>query len=136
MVRTPWWPGVRAVVRFGRRTGTCGMEEASVAGESPDRSKQRESSAEPTSGSAGPVPEARREADDYKGVNRRNWNELVGSNNVVGIKTGTTTSALGNLVFAAKKDVGGETHTIVGAVVRQPPGGKDNDHPPGRPVRG
>ncbi|MEV5187884.1 D-alanyl-D-alanine carboxypeptidase [Streptomyces werraensis] len=33
------------------------MEEASVAGESPDRSKQRESSAERTSGSAGPVPE-------------------------------------------------------------------------------
>ncbi|MGB9996764.1 D-alanyl-D-alanine carboxypeptidase [Streptomyces pseudogriseolus] len=33
------------------------MEEASVAGESPDRSKQRESSAEQTSGSAGPVPE-------------------------------------------------------------------------------
>ncbi|MEW2076371.1 D-alanyl-D-alanine carboxypeptidase [Streptomyces sp. NPDC013433] len=32
------------------------MEEASVAGESPDRSKQRESSAEPTSGSGGPVP--------------------------------------------------------------------------------
>ncbi|MEY7980927.1 hypothetical protein AB8O53_32020, partial [Streptomyces pilosus] len=27
-----------------------------MAGESPDRSKQRESSAEPTSGSAGPVP--------------------------------------------------------------------------------
>ncbi|MDO0933925.1 D-alanyl-D-alanine carboxypeptidase [Streptomyces sp. DG2A-72] len=40
------------------------MEEASVAGESPDRSKQRESSAEPTSGSAGPVPEARSEAAD------------------------------------------------------------------------
>ncbi|MEV1078300.1 D-alanyl-D-alanine carboxypeptidase [Streptomyces sp. NPDC050211] len=40
------------------------MEEASVAGESPDRSKKRESSAEPTSGSAGPVPEARREAAD------------------------------------------------------------------------
>ena len=32
-----------------------------MAGESPDRSKQRESSAEPTSGSAGPVPEARTE---------------------------------------------------------------------------
>ena len=30
-----------------------------MAGESPDRSKQRESSAEPTSGSAGPVPEKR-----------------------------------------------------------------------------
>ncbi|MFH8976126.1 serine hydrolase [Streptomyces sp. NPDC017890] len=64
--------------------------------------------------------------DDYKGVNHPNWNQLVGSNNVVGIKTGTTTSALGNLVFAAKKEIGGETRTIVGAVVRQPAGGKDN----------
>ncbi|WP_425588619.1 D-alanyl-D-alanine carboxypeptidase [Streptomyces phyllanthi] len=64
--------------------------------------------------------------DDYKGVNHSNWNQLVGRNNVVGIKTGTTTSALGNLVFAAKKDVGGETRTIVGAVVRQPAGGPDN----------
>ncbi|MDT0614297.1 D-alanyl-D-alanine carboxypeptidase [Streptomyces lancefieldiae] len=40
------------------------MEEASVAGESPDRSKQRESSEEPTSGSAGPVPEARTGASE------------------------------------------------------------------------
>ncbi|GAA3499870.1 D-alanyl-D-alanine carboxypeptidase [Streptomyces prasinosporus] len=64
--------------------------------------------------------------DDYKGRNWPNWNQLVGSNGVVGIKTGTTTSALGNLVFAAKKEVGGETRTIVGAVVRQPAGGKDN----------
>ncbi|MFJ8655324.1 D-alanyl-D-alanine carboxypeptidase [Streptomyces rochei] len=64
--------------------------------------------------------------DDYKGENHPNWNQLVGHNGVVGIKTGTTTSALGNLVFAAKKEVGGETRTIVGAVVRQPAGGKDN----------
>ncbi|WP_243762321.1 D-alanyl-D-alanine carboxypeptidase [Streptomyces sp. Tu 3180] len=64
--------------------------------------------------------------DDYKGVNHPNWNQLVGSNDVVGIKTGTTTSALGNLVFAAKKEIDGETRTIVGAVVRQPAGGKDN----------
>ncbi|ODA75720.1 D-alanyl-D-alanine carboxypeptidase [Streptomyces sp. AVP053U2] len=64
--------------------------------------------------------------DDYKGVNHPNWNQLVGSNGVVGIKTGTTTSALGNLVFAAKKDVDGEIRTIVGAVVRQPAGGADN----------
>ncbi|MFJ8190921.1 D-alanyl-D-alanine carboxypeptidase [Streptomyces sp. NPDC096094] len=64
--------------------------------------------------------------DDYKGVNHSNWNHLVGHNDVVGIKTGTTTSALGNLVFAAKKEIGGETRTIVGAVVRQPAGGKDN----------
>ncbi|WP_435208213.1 D-alanyl-D-alanine carboxypeptidase [Streptomyces sp. bgisy034] len=64
--------------------------------------------------------------DDYKGTNHSNWNQLVGRNNVVGIKTGTTTSALGNLVFAAKKEVGGETRTIVGAVVRQPAGGPEN----------
>ncbi|MGW3106056.1 D-alanyl-D-alanine carboxypeptidase [Streptomyces sp. NPDC001100] len=46
------------------------MEEASVAGESPDRSKQRESSAEPTSGSASPVPEARSERDPRLAVAR------------------------------------------------------------------
>ncbi|MFE2631078.1 hypothetical protein ACFXDP_24610, partial [Streptomyces sp. NPDC059374] len=34
-----------------------------MAGESPDRSKQRESSAEPTSGSAVPVPESRPEPE-------------------------------------------------------------------------
>ncbi|MEU6283343.1 D-alanyl-D-alanine carboxypeptidase [Streptomyces sp. NPDC047028] len=59
--------------------------------------------------------------DDYKGVNHSNWNTLVGRNNVVGIKTGTTTSAQGNLVFAAKQQVGGETRTVIGAVLRQPP---------------
>ncbi|KKD04086.1 D-alanyl-D-alanine carboxypeptidase [Streptomyces sp. WM6386] len=64
--------------------------------------------------------------DDYKGVNHGNWNQIVGKNNVVGIKTGTTTSALGNLLFAAKKEVDGETRTIVGAVIRQPAGGVDN----------
>ncbi|MFI6206984.1 D-alanyl-D-alanine carboxypeptidase [Streptomyces sp. NPDC051041] len=63
---------------------------------------------------------------DYKGEPHDNWNRLVGFNDVVGIKTGTTTSALGNLVFAAKKEIGGETRRIVGAVVRQPEGGADN----------
>ncbi|BFO22401.1 hypothetical protein SHKM778_87890 [Streptomyces sp. KM77-8] len=63
---------------------------------------------------------------DYKGEKHGNWNRLVGHNNVVGIKTGTTTSALGNLSFAAKQDVDGETHRIVGAVLRQPEGGVDN----------
>ncbi|MBW8795169.1 MAG: D-alanyl-D-alanine carboxypeptidase [Streptomyces sp.] len=58
--------------------------------------------------------------DDYKGVNHGNWNQLVGHDDVVGIKTGTTTSALGNLVFAATKTVGGETRTVIGAVIRQP----------------
>ncbi|WP_079060167.1 D-alanyl-D-alanine carboxypeptidase [Streptomyces bungoensis] len=64
--------------------------------------------------------------DDYKGVNHSNYNRLVGHDNVVGIKTGTTTSALGNLVFAAKQQVGGETRTVIGAVLRQPAGGFDN----------
>ncbi|MGV9938805.1 D-alanyl-D-alanine carboxypeptidase [Streptomyces sp. NPDC003401] len=61
MVRTLPYGGSRAGgSRFGRRAvGVRHSEEASVAGESPDRSKQRESSAEPTSGSAGAVPEAR-----------------------------------------------------------------------------
>ncbi|MFE7896020.1 D-alanyl-D-alanine carboxypeptidase [Streptomyces sp. NPDC057424] len=63
---------------------------------------------------------------DYKQKKHDNWNRLVGYNSVTGIKTGTTTSALGNLVFAAKKDVNGETHRIIGAVVRQPAGGPDN----------
>ncbi|MFI8203851.1 D-alanyl-D-alanine carboxypeptidase [Streptomyces sp. NPDC085937] len=63
---------------------------------------------------------------DYKGDRHDNWNRLVGHDDVVGIKTGTTTSALGNLSFAAKKDVDGEVHRIVGAVLRQPEGGEDN----------
>ncbi|MGW4193638.1 D-alanyl-D-alanine carboxypeptidase [Streptomyces sp. NPDC005004] len=63
---------------------------------------------------------------DYKGTYHSNWNQLVGHNNVVGIKTGTTTSALGNLVFAAKRDVDGETRMIIGAVMRQPAGGPEN----------
>ncbi|MFF8397493.1 D-alanyl-D-alanine carboxypeptidase [Streptomyces sp. NPDC016172] len=63
---------------------------------------------------------------DYKQKKHDNWNRLVGYNDVTGIKTGTTTSALGNLVFAARKDVNGETRRIIGAVVRQPAGGPDN----------
>ncbi|MDC2959848.1 D-alanyl-D-alanine carboxypeptidase [Streptomyces gilvifuscus] len=63
---------------------------------------------------------------DYKGSKHSNWNRLVGYNGVIGIKTGTTTAAGGNLVFAAVKQVGGETRTIVGAVLGQGPGGSDN----------
>ncbi|MET9761520.1 D-alanyl-D-alanine carboxypeptidase [Streptomyces sp. NPDC006372] len=63
---------------------------------------------------------------DYKGTKHDNWNRLVGYNDVTGIKTGTTTSALGNLVFSARKDVDGETRRVIGAVVRQPAGGPDN----------
>src|SRR5690242_20670113 len=50
--------GVRAAVHgsAGRAVGAWRKEEASVAGESPDRSKQHGASAEPTSGSGAPVP--------------------------------------------------------------------------------
>ncbi|MFD8304413.1 D-alanyl-D-alanine carboxypeptidase [Streptomyces sp. NPDC059690] len=66
------------------------------------------------------------EYTDYKGSKHSNWNRLVGYNGVIGIKTGTTTAAGGNLVFAAVKQVGGQTRTIVGAVLGQGPGGSDN----------
>ncbi|MBF9068014.1 D-alanyl-D-alanine carboxypeptidase family protein [Streptacidiphilus fuscans] len=49
-----------------------------------------------------------------------NTNTLVGSNGVVGIKTGTSTAALGNLVWAAEQNVGGSQQLILGAVLSQP----------------
>ncbi len=58
---------------------------------------------------------------DSNGERHGNWNHLVPMNGTVGIKTGTTTTALGNLLFAAEQTVGEETRLIVGAVLRQPP---------------
>jgi D-alanyl-D-alanine carboxypeptidase len=48
-----------------------------------------------------------------------NYNTLVPYDGAIGIKTGSTTKAGGNLLFAATKDVDGETVTIVGAVLGQ-----------------
>lgn len=48
-----------------------------------------------------------------------NWNKLVPLNGVVGIKTGTTTKAGGNLLFAAEKNVDGTKQLVVGAVLGQ-----------------
>ncbi len=53
------------------------------------------------------------------GVTYNNWNHLVGTNDVVGVKTGTSTAAGGNLAFAAYKDVGGTTQLIIGVVLGQ-----------------
>ena len=50
----------------------------------------------------------------------KNYNELVGHDHVVGIKTGSTDAAGGCLVFAAIIDVGGRKLTVVGAVLGQP----------------
>ncbi|MFC0508971.1 D-alanyl-D-alanine carboxypeptidase family protein [Micromonospora costi] len=50
----------------------------------------------------------------------KNYNELVGRDGVVGIKTGSTDEAGGCLAFAAVVTVGGRKVTIVGAVLGQP----------------
>ncbi|MFT2015482.1 D-alanyl-D-alanine carboxypeptidase [Streptomyces sp. 796.1] len=63
---------------------------------------------------------------DSRGDEHGNWNRLVPFNGVVGIKTGTTTKAGGNLVFAAEKEIGGTTQLIIGAVLSQPPAASDN----------
>ncbi|GAA4688405.1 hypothetical protein GCM10023324_48960 [Streptomyces youssoufiensis] len=64
--------------------------------------------------------------EDSRGDVHGNWNHLVPFNGVVGIKTGTTTKAGGNLVFAAEKKIGGTTQLIIGAVLSQPPAERDN----------
>ncbi|WP_052434664.1 D-alanyl-D-alanine carboxypeptidase [Streptacidiphilus melanogenes] len=49
-----------------------------------------------------------------------NTNTLVGHDGVIGIKTGTSTAALGNLVWAAEQSVGGVDQLIVGVTLSQP----------------
>ncbi|MFD3616804.1 D-alanyl-D-alanine carboxypeptidase [Streptomyces sp. NPDC058676] len=73
------------------------MEEASVAGESPDRSKKRESSAEPTSGSAGPVPEARTESSQHPEPPEKRDPRLA-----VARDSGTTSTARGGVDTATR----------------------------------
>ena len=63
---------------------------------------------------------------DSHGEQHVNWNGLVPVNNVVGIKTGTTTAAGGCLMFAARQDVADESQLIVGVVLGQPPAEADN----------
>jgi D-alanyl-D-alanine carboxypeptidase len=54
------------------------------------------------------------------GPARTGGNTLVGHGGVVGGKTGFTSAAGGNYVFAARKQVGGVDTLIVGAVMAQP----------------
>ncbi|MGW6784309.1 hypothetical protein [Streptomyces sp. NPDC054987] len=56
---------------------------------------------------------------DPSGKNWRNWNGLTGPSGALGIKTGTTTKAGGNLLFAAQKKIGNTNQLIVGAVLGQ-----------------
>ncbi|MBI2009430.1 D-alanyl-D-alanine carboxypeptidase [Candidatus Saccharibacteria bacterium] len=50
----------------------------------------------------------------------RNINTLVGTEGVIGIKTGNTEAAGGCLLFAAKHDIDGKTITIIGVVLGAP----------------
>lgn len=56
---------------------------------------------------------------DPTGKKWENFDRLVPYNGAIGIKTGTTTAAGGNLLFAATKEVGGETAIVVGAILGQ-----------------
>ncbi|MER6545961.1 D-alanyl-D-alanine carboxypeptidase [Streptomyces sp. NPDC001250] len=56
---------------------------------------------------------------DPSGRNWPNVNTLPYLIGAIGIKTGSTTAAGGNLLFAARKTVGGQTVTIVGAILGQ-----------------
>jgi D-alanyl-D-alanine carboxypeptidase len=48
-----------------------------------------------------------------------NVNELLGVGGVIGIKTGQTEAAGGNLAFAARREVGGQTIEVIGAIFNQ-----------------
>ncbi|MGX8906603.1 serine hydrolase [Streptomyces netropsis] len=56
---------------------------------------------------------------DPSGTTHRNYNTLVPFNGAIGIKTGSTTKAGGNLLFAGQKEIGGTTQLIVAAVLGQ-----------------
>ncbi|MGX2995271.1 D-alanyl-D-alanine carboxypeptidase [Streptomyces sp. JNUCC 64] len=56
---------------------------------------------------------------DQTGKEWQNYNRLVPYDGAIGIKTGTTTKAGGNLLFAGTKKVGGETAIVVGAILGQ-----------------
>jgi serine-type D-Ala-D-Ala carboxypeptidase (penicillin-binding protein 5/6) len=56
---------------------------------------------------------------DPSGKKWTNYNRLVPFNGAIGIKTGTTTKAGGNELFAAEKVVGGKNQLIVGAILGQ-----------------
>ncbi|MFE0632238.1 D-alanyl-D-alanine carboxypeptidase family protein [Streptomyces sp. NPDC058864] len=56
---------------------------------------------------------------DLNGDVQRNVNQLLGSEGVVGIKTGSSTKAGGNLLFAAVRDFDGTEQLVIGAMLGQ-----------------
>ncbi|MEV6681696.1 serine hydrolase [Streptomyces erythrochromogenes] len=57
---------------------------------------------------------------DVEGNHRANTNPVLGSDGVFAGKTGTTTAAGHNLVFAARRDTTAGSRVVVGAVLHQP----------------
>jgi serine-type D-Ala-D-Ala carboxypeptidase (penicillin-binding protein 5/6) len=53
-----------------------------------------------------------------------NYNTLLGTDGIVGLKTGSTSAAGGCLLFAARVDVNGKERTIIGVVLGQPGKGR------------
>ncbi|MFJ3903690.1 D-alanyl-D-alanine carboxypeptidase family protein [Streptomyces sp. NPDC090025] len=53
------------------------------------------------------------------GVRIANSNRLLGQDGVIGLKTGSSTPAGGNLMWAATKEIGGTSHLILGVVLHQ-----------------
>lgn len=53
------------------------------------------------------------------GTQIRNTNKLLGQEGVIGLKTGSSTPAGGNLMWAATQEVAGTTHLILGVVLHQ-----------------
>lgn len=69
-----------------------------------------------------PVLTAITSAASWDDPTHKNWsnpNTLPYVMGAIGIKTGSTTAAGGNLLFAARREVGGETVTVVGAILGQ-----------------
>ncbi|MEU4096423.1 D-alanyl-D-alanine carboxypeptidase [Streptomyces sp. NPDC026673] len=59
------------------------------------------------------------EYTDSHGTVWKNYNRLSGYNGIVGIKTGTSTKAGGNLLFAAYRKIGGTKQLVIGAMLDQ-----------------
>ncbi|MFE6285803.1 serine hydrolase [Streptomyces sp. NPDC057877] len=111
------------------------MEEASVAGESPDSSRQRESSEEPTSGSAGPVPGARGESRDPRLAVTREEAEASGR------RADTATRVLSAPGGPGGSGPGGperdeRLRAAVAAWVTSPSGGEAEEEASGAPAGG
>ena len=96
-------------------TDPSGFEESTVSTASDQVKLAREAMADPTFAQIVAKPSARLPV-----VGRvLNYNELVGHDGYVGIKTGSDSAAGGCLLFAKQMTVDGHTFTVLGAIFGQ-----------------